>query len=205
MKYYANILNPFSQVLRRKLEEIISLNLAIDIIATSHGVIWRDNPMQIVEKYTQWANDYQENQITVIYDTMWNGTKKIAEKISEGIQLSDSTVDVKMFNLSKSDHNDVITEVFKSKTIVLGSPTVCNGILDKVAGFIHLMKGLKFKKKKAASFGCYGWSGEGTKILNELLANAGFEVIDEGFRNLGNPNEEQQQDAVEYGKKIAKA
>lgn len=205
MKYYANILNPFSQVLRRKLEEIIALNLAIDIIATSHGVIWRDNPMQIVEKYTQWANDYQENQITVIYDTMWNGTKKIAEKISEGIRLSDSTVDVKMFNLSKSDHNDVITEVFKSKTIVLGSPTVCNGILDKVAGFIHLMKGLKFKKKKAASFGCYGWSGEGTKILNELLANAGFEVIDEGFRNLWNPNEEKQQGAVEYGKKIAKA
>jgi anaerobic nitric oxide reductase flavorubredoxin len=36
------------------------------MIATSHGVIWRDNPMQIVEKYAQWADDYQENQVTVI-------------------------------------------------------------------------------------------------------------------------------------------
>lgn len=148
MKYYANILNPFSNVLRKKLEEIISLNLAIDIIATSHGVIWRDNPMQIVEKYSKWSNGYQENQITIIYDTMWNGTKKIAEKISEGIQLSDPTIEVKMFNLAKSDQNDVITEVFKSRMIVLGSPTVCNGILDTVAGFIHLMKGLRFKKKR---------------------------------------------------------
>lgn len=85
LKYYANILQPFSPFLRKKLNEILALNLPIEMIATSHGVIWRDNPYQIVEKYTQWANDYQENQITIIYDTMWNGTKTLAEKIAEGI------------------------------------------------------------------------------------------------------------------------
>lgn len=205
MKYYANILNPFSQMLRKKLEEVISLGLAIDIIATSHGVIWKDNPMQIVEKYSQWANNYQENQITVIYGTMWNGTKTIAEKISEGIELADPDVEVKVFNLTKSDQNDLITEVFKSKAIVLGSPTINNTLLSSVAGFVHLMKELKFKNKKAAAFGCYGWSGESTKVLNELLGNAGFEIIDEGFRNQWNPNEEQQSGAIEYGKKIANA
>ena len=73
------------------------------MIATSHGVIWRDNPYQIVEKYTQWANDYQENQITIIYDTMWNGTKTLAEKIAEGIQLADPEVLVRIHNLAKSD------------------------------------------------------------------------------------------------------
>jgi Uncharacterized flavoproteins len=203
MKYYANILNPFSQILRKKLAEVISLGLTIDIIATSHGVIWKDNPMQIVEKYTQWANDYQENQITVIYGTMWNGTKKIAEKISEGIELADPDVEVKVFNLTKSDQNDLISEVFKSKAIVIGSPTISNSILNSVAGFIHLMKELKFKNKKAAVFGCYGWSGEATKVLNELLGNAGFEIIDEGFRNQWNPDKEQQSGAIEYGKKIA--
>ena len=202
MKYYANILNPFSPILRKKLEEVISLGLAIDIIATSHGVIWRDNPMQIVEKYAQWANDYQENQITIVYDTMWNGTKKIAEKISEGIELADPAVEVKVFNLAKSDQNDLITEVFKSKTVIIGSPTINNSILHSIAGFIHLMKELKFKNKKAAVFGCYGWSGESTKILNQLLGDAGLAIIDEGFRNQWNPDEEQQARAIEYGKKI---
>ncbi|MDD4346750.1 MAG: anaerobic nitric oxide reductase flavorubredoxin [Desulfitobacteriaceae bacterium] len=203
MKYYANILNPFSQILRKKLEEVISLGLAIDIIATSHGVIWKDNPMQIVEKYSQWADNYQENQIIVIYGTMWNGTKIIAEKISEGIELIDPDAEVKVFNLTKSDQNDLITEVFKSKAIVIGSPTINNNLLSSVAGFIHLLKELKFKNKKAAVFGCYGWSGESTKLLNELLGNAGFEIIDEGFRNRWNPNEGQQSEAIEYGKKIA--
>ncbi|HHT63956.1 MAG TPA: anaerobic nitric oxide reductase flavorubredoxin [Clostridia bacterium] len=205
MKYYANILNPFNPILRKKLDEVLSLGLTIDIIATSHGVIWKDKPMQIVDKYAQWAKDYQENQITIIYDTMWNGTKKLAEKIAEGIELADPDVVVKVFNLRKSDENDIITEVFKSKTVVIGSPTMGNSILHAVAGFINLMKALKFKNKKAAAFGCYGWSGESTKVLNELLSNAGFQIIDEGFKNQWNPNEEQQLSAVEYGKKIARA
>lgn len=202
IKYYANILTPFSQILTRKLEEILSFGLPIDIIAPSHGVIWRDNPMQIVAKYSEWAKDYQENQITVIYDTMYNGTKRMAEKISEGIGLLDAGVVVKVFNLAKSDQNDVMTEVFKSKMVIIGSPTVSSSILHSVAGFIHFMKELKFKSKKAAAFGCYGWSGEATKVLNELMANAGFEVIDEGFKSQWNPDEDQQVKLIEYGKSI---
>ncbi len=204
IKYFANILNPFNPILRKKLDEVISLGLTIDIIATSHGVIWRDNPMQIVEKYIEWANDYQENQITIIYDTMWGGTKKLAEKIALGIEQQDPAVVVKVYNLAKTDRNDVITEVFKSKTVVIGSPTVNNTTLHSIAGFVHLMKQMKFKNKKAASFGCYGWSGESTKILNGILESAGFETIDEGLRNQWKPDEQQQSDAIAYGAKIAK-
>ena len=205
MKYYANILTPFSPILRRKLDEILSLNLDIDIIATSHGVIWRDNPMQIVEKYAEWANDYQEDQITVVYDTMWNGTKMLAEKIVEGIGLADPNVTVKSYHLAKSDVNDVITEVFKSKAVVVGSPTINNGILHSVNGFLHMVKQMKFKKKKAAAFGCYGWSGESVKIVGELLQDAGLELINEGFKQLWNPDLDAQEAAVEFGKAIAKA
>ncbi|MCK9558451.1 MAG: anaerobic nitric oxide reductase flavorubredoxin [Synergistota bacterium] len=206
IKYYANIITPFSAILRKKLAEVLSLNLQIDIIATSHGVIWRDNPVQIVEKYLKWAEDYKENQISVIYDTMWNGTRELAERIAEGIGLADKDVTVKLFNLAKNDDNDVITEVFKSKTVVVGSPTVGNSVLHSVAGFMHLMKGLKFKNKKAAAFGCYGWSGEGPKVISDSMKSAGFELIDEeGLRNAWNPTEKAKEDAVNYGMKIAKA
>lgn len=203
IKYYANILTPFSSMLRKKLDEITALNLPIDIIATSHGVIWRENPMQIVEKYAKWANDYQENQITIIYDTMWNGTKALAERIAEGIASADSEVVIKLHNLAKNDDNDMITEVFKSKTVVIGSPTICNSILHSVAGFIHLMKQLRFKGKKAAAFGCYGWSGESVKMINELMSGAGFEILGEGLRNHWNPDSDSQKAAVKFGKMIA--
>ena len=203
IKYYANILTPFSQVLRKKLEEIISMNLQIDVIAPSHGVIWRENPMQIVEKYAQWANDYQENQITIVYDTMWGGTKTLAVNIAEGIGLADPDVVVKLYNLAKSDDNDVITEVFKSKTVVIGSPTINRSILHSTAGFIHLMKELKFKNKKAAGFGCYGWSGESVKLINTLMEDAGFAVLDDGFKNQWNPDTDSKNNALAYGRQIA--
>lgn len=190
MKYYANILNPFSPVLMKKLEEIKGFNLTFDIIAPSHGAIWRDNPMQIVEKYAEWANAYQENQVTIAYDTMWEGTTKIAHRIAEEIHNQSPDTVVKVFNIAKADKNEILTEVFKSKAIAVGSPTVGNSILSSVAGWLEYLKQLKFKNKKAAAFGCYGWSGESVKKLQEELKTAGFDVIEENIRSNWNPTEE---------------
>ncbi|NLG12581.1 MAG: anaerobic nitric oxide reductase flavorubredoxin [Lentisphaerae bacterium] len=205
IKYFANILAPYTPILRKKLDEIIALNLTIDIIATSHGAIWRDDPLQIVKKYVEWANDYQENQITIVYDTMWNGTKELAHRIAEGIRSEAQEVVVKVYNIAKSDINDVLTEAFKSKTVVVGSPTVGNDILHTVAAFMQYTKSKKLKNKKAAAFGCYGWSGESVKILNKQMQDAGFEIIGEGLRNLWNPDENAKKAAIEFGKTIAKA
>ena len=205
IKYYANILTPFSALVRRKLSEVESLGVPIDMIATSHGVIWRDNPLQIVSQYAAWSQDYQENQITIVYDTMWNGTKALAESIAEGIRQADPGVAVKLYNLAKSDETDVVTEVFKSKTVVIGSPTLGGSILHSVAGFIHLLSALRFKNKKAAAFGCYGWSGESTAVLCERMGQAGFSVIDDGFLAQWSPSAEVRKKARAYGKKIAES
>jgi len=190
MKYYANILNPFSSVLQKKLKEIEGLNLDIDIIAPSHGAIWRKDPLQIVRTYAKWADSYKEDQVTVVYDTMWEGTAKIAHAISEEVHRQAPNTVVKVYNISKSDKNDVMTEVFKSKAIAVGSPTVVNSILSSVAGWLEMLTQLKFRGKKAAAFGCYGWSGESVKILQQKLADAGFEVCEENVRSNWNPEDE---------------
>ena len=190
MKYFANILNPFAPFVTKKLEEIAKLNLPIDIIAPSHGVVWRDNPGQIVEKYAVWADAYQENQITVAYDTMWEGTTKLAHAIADEIHKQAPDTVVKVYNIAKADKNEIMTEVFKSKAIVVGSPTCVNDVLTSVAGWLSFLKTLKFKNKKAAAFGCYGWSGESVKILQAKLAEAGFEVVEGNVCSCWNPDEE---------------
>jgi len=204
LKYYANILTPFSPLVVKKIKEVLSFNLPLDIICTSHGVIWRDKPEQIVEKYLEWVNDYQENQITIIYDTMWNGTRVMAEKIAGGIKDADNEVNVKLFNMAKSDKNDVITEIFKSKAILVGSPTINRGILVSVAGILEEIKGLKFKNKKGAAFGCYGWSGESVKIISGILEESGFDVVDGGLKVMWNPDNESITKCAEFGKRIAR-
>ncbi len=203
IKYYANILTPFSMFVDKKIKEVLGLKIPIDIIATSHGVIWRDNPTQIVEKYLTWANDYQENQITILYGTMWNGTKRMAEAITKGIREVDKQVNVKLYNVAKTDKNDLITEIFKSRIILVGSPTIGGGILSGVAEILEMIKGMRFKNKKAASFGCYGWSGESIKVIKEHLEKSGFSVINDGIRALWNPDDESLEKCVEFGREIA--
>ena len=182
MKYFANILNPFAPILTKKLSEIAGFDLPIEIIAPSHGAIWRENPMQIVNLYAEWAAAYQENQVTVAYDTMWEGTAKIAHEIAAEIHRQTPNTVVKVFNVAKADKNEVMTEVFKSKAVAVGSPTVSNSILSSVAGWLEFLKQLKFKNKRAAAFGCYGWSGESVKLLQKSLAEAGFAVVEENIR-----------------------
>jgi flavorubredoxin len=203
IKYYANILTPFSKLVMKKIKEVLEFKLPVDIICTSHGVIWRDNPTQIIEKYLEWANAYQENQITILYDTMWNGTRIMAESIAKGIKNKDSKVNIKLLNTSKSDKNDIITEIFKSKTILVGSPTINRGILTSIAGIMEEIKGLKFIDKKAAAFGCYGWSGESVKRITEDLKEAGFEIINDGLKSLWNPDEDAIKECVVFGREIA--
>ncbi len=203
LKYYANILTPFSKLVTKKIKEVLDFNLPVNMICTSHGVIWRDNPTQIVEKYLKWADDYQENQITILYDTMWNATRKMAEALAEGIKSADSSVVVKLFNTARSDNTDVITEVYKSKAVLIGSSTINKGILSSVAAILEEMRGLSFKNKKAAAFGSYGWSGESVKMISDKLTEAGFEVVDPGTKELWFPGDEGLQQLINYGKQFA--
>ena len=203
IKYYANILTPFSKLVTKKITEVLELKLPINMICPSHGIIWRDNPTQIVETYAKWAGDYQENQITIIYDTMWNGTRRMAEAIAKGIAMADSDVNIKVFNVARSDRNDVITEVFKSKAVLAGCPTVNKGILSALAGILEEIRGLGFKNKKAAAFGTYGWSGESVKMISENLSECGFDLINDGLRELWYPDEEILERCMKYGQEIA--
>ena len=205
LKYYANILTPFSARVVKKIEEIMALNLPVKMIAPSHGIIWRDNPLQIVNKYLEWAKEYKENQITIIYDTMWDGTRRMAEEIARGIKAEDPEVTVKLYNCARSDNNDIVVEVFRSKAILAGSPTVNRNILYNLAGQLDLIKSLQFKGKKAAAFGAYGWSGEGVKIITEILKEAGFEIVMDGIRELWNPDDEALKRCFEFGKNFARA
>lgn len=203
IKYYANILTPFSPLVKKKIDEVLAMKLPLSMICPSHGVMWRREPTQIVEKYLEWASNYKENQITIVYDTMWNATRRIAECIADGIMLHDPTVRLKVFNAAKADKTEIITEIFKSKTVVMGSSTINRGILNALAGILEQIRGLGFKDKNAASFSSYGWSGEANRIIEELLTKSGFTTIPEGPRVMWYPGDEDIEKCKEFGKMIA--
>ncbi len=204
IKYYANILTPFSMLVTNKIKEVLSLELPLNMIATSHGIIWRDNPAQIIEKYLEWADSYQEDQITIVYDSMWGATRRMAEAIAKGIKSEDQKTNIKLFNAANTDKNDIITELFKSKAVLFGCSTVNKGIMHASGGILEMIQGIGFKKKKGAAFGSYGWSGESLDILEEKIKAAKIDLVQEGIKVLWNPDEEAMEECVEFGRDFAK-
>jgi flavorubredoxin len=161
--------------------------------------------MQIVQKYAEWAQEYRENRIAVLYDTMWQGTRSLADALAQGIAEADPRTEVKLYNLAMRDKNDVMTEVFRSKGVLMGSPTINRGILTSVAAALEQIRGLGFRGKTGAAFGCYGWSGESVKMIREGLQEAGFELLDEGMQEKWRPDETALERAREYGRGFARA
>ncbi|KNY27137.1 flavodoxin domain-containing protein [Pseudobacteroides cellulosolvens] len=202
IKYYANILTPMSGLIKKKVEEVRALNLPIDVIAPSHGVLWRDNPVQIIDKYYEWANEYHENSVVIIYDTMYDATKKMAEAIGEG--LSRNNIKYKLFNSAISDGSDLITEIFKAKGVIVGSCTVNNTVLSSIAAMLEEIKAHKYKGKIGAGFGSYGWSGESPKIITKALQDAGVKVVLEPIKVEYQPTEDDIKKAIEFGDNFAK-
>jgi len=203
IKYYANILTPFSPMVTRKINEVLALNLPVDIIAPSHGIIWRKDPLQIVKKYQEWASQKPEKTAVIIYDTMWEATRKMAEAIGEGLRASG--VPYKVFHAGVADRNDVITEVFKAKAVVVGSPTFNQGLLPSIMPVLEDLKGLKFMNKTGAAFGSYGWSGESVALLEEHLKSCKIPVIADGVRAKWQPTEDELTNCRELGQKVARA
>jgi anaerobic nitric oxide reductase flavorubredoxin len=201
IKFYANILTPFSDLVIRKIDEFKKLNIPVDIIAPSHGIIWRKDPLQIVNKYYEWAQGKNDGSAVIIYDTMWKATEKMAQAIAEGLEKE--SVKYKMFNMAVCDRNDVLTEIFKTKGIIIGSPTLNNGLLPTIKPILEDLKGLKFKNKVGAAFGSYGWSGENVKQIEETLEKAKIKILQEGIKFKWQPSKEELEKCVDFGKSFA--
>ena len=203
-KYYANILLLYSQLIKKLIEKLNELNLQIKMICPDHGIIWRRDPLKIIAKYAEWCEQKPEKKAVVIYDTMWQSTEKMAYAIVEG--LTNMGVRSLPMNLKACHRSDVITEVFDAGAVIVGSPTLNNGLFPTVSDFLTYMKGLKPKNKTGASFGSYGWSGESVKIIHRELEEMKFKMInDAGIGVKFVPDENDIKACVEFGEAIGRS
>jgi flavorubredoxin len=204
LKYYANILTPYSEQVLRKIDEVLALNLPVDVIAPSHGVIWRKAPLQIVRKYQEWAGQAGEKRVVVLYDTMWNATRKMAEALGEGV--AESGLPYKLLHLALSDRSDTITEIFRSRGLAIGSPTLNRGVLPTVAPILEDLRGLRFKNKLGAAFGSSGWGpGESVKQIEEAFGKAGIALAAPGVSARWQPRAEDLDKCRQLGRALAAA
>ena len=201
-KYYANILYLYAPLIKKLLATVASMNLDIKMIAPDHGVIWRSHLGKILEAYDKWSRNESGKKALVIYDSMWHSTEEMAIAVEEGLR--QTGLSTRLINLKVHHRSDVMTEVLGAKAIILGSPTLNNGLLPRMAGFLMYMRGLKPANKFGASFGSFGWSGEAVGLMNAALEDMKVEVIEEGIKVKYVPGDEHLEECRNLGRRVGK-
>ncbi len=199
--YFANILMPFGTLITRKVQELTQQNVVCNMIAPSHGVIWRKDPSKIVKAYLDWSAGVAKKKVVIVYDTMWGSTDKMARSIAEGA-ISEG-VEVKLLKLRASDNSEAVTEILEAKAVIVGSPTLNNGIFPTLGSFMTYITGLKPKDKVWSFFGSFGWGGGAVRNMSEMARKAGFQIREPGLEVKYVPDEEDLKKCFELGKQIA--
>jgi len=172
-EYYGTIVLPFGAQVVKLLDAAKELD--IETVCPSHGVIIETYLDDIVAKYRSWATgELDDFEATIIFDTMWGTTAKMAERIKD--EYESKGLSVRMFNLSEEHYSTAMANILESKYIAVGSPTLNNQMLPNVAAFLVYAKGLKPKNRIGRAFGSYGWSGESVKYIQAELESMGFEI-----------------------------
>ena len=200
-KYFANILLLYSPLILKLVDKVKEMGLALDMILPDHGIMWRKDPLKIVQAYVEWSQQKPKRKALVVYDTMWHSTEKMAEAIVRS--LAEEGVDAKPFHLRTRHRSDIMTEVLDAGAVIVGSPTLNNCLFPTVSDFLCYMKGLKPANKIGAAFGSYGWSGEAVKLITKELEEAKFRMVDPGLRVQYVPDAKGLEACRALGKKIA--
>ena len=200
-KYFANILLLYAHLILKLVDKVTEMGLALNMICPDHGIMWRDDPTRIINAYVEWAEQKPKRKAVILYDSMWHSTEKMAETIAEA--LNGDGVHATPMSLRSCHRSDIITQVLDAGAILVGSPTLNNGLFPTVSDFLTYMKGLKPKNKVAAAFGSYGWSGEAVKLINNELEAAKFDLVDPGVKVHYIPDESGIDACRELAKKVA--
>ncbi|ACX72291.1 beta-lactamase domain protein [Methanocaldococcus vulcanius M7] len=198
--YFANILMPYKMLIPDAIKAVKSLD--IDLICPSHGVIWKEYINEIIEKYNNWATNKTKNKAVIVYDTMYNSTKKMAHAIAEG--LMEKGVEVKIYRISETSLSRIMTEILDAKYVLIGSPTVNRNIYPEVGKFLAYMDCIRPLDKIGVAFGSYGWMECATEKIKNIFENLGFKVVeDECLTVRFAPKEEDLKKCCEFGKRLA--
>lgn len=202
LRYYANIVATFSAPVLKAIEKLS--NLPVQVIAPSHGLIWREDPKMVVDLYKKWAqysSSPSEKAVTLLYGSMYGNTEKIMSSVLNGLSKTGIPVDV--FNVTQTHVSYILASLWKNRGVIVGAPTYEGSLFPPMADVLHMANVKHIQSKITAIFGSYGWSGGASKKIKEMVEPLKWEVVDVLDIN-GGPTHEDLQRAEEFGYSFAR-
>jgi flavorubredoxin len=202
LRYYVNILANFSPRVLSSIEKL--KDLPTDIIAPSHGLIWRNNIPLIVDLYKKWAecaNGSKDPGVTLIYGSMYGNTEVVMNAVAEGIAAEGVPLDI--FDVSRNHVSYILPSLWTKRGVMIGAPTYEVSLFPTMAEVLRMAALKRIRNKTAAYFGSYGWSGGALKGVKRIVEPLKWEIVD-SFEFIGSPTKEDIEGAKEFGQTFAR-
>jgi flavorubredoxin len=200
-RYLSTIITSYLKFVQRGIEKVKDLGIEIDVIAPSHGPIYREDPMWIVNKYAEWSSPELEKTCCIVYGSMYGYTHRLAIKLKE--ELLSLGVNVKAHNVSYARTGDVLVDSMRAGVIVLGGPTYDAFPFPKLWTFMNEMEGKRFAQRPIGLFGTFGWGGGGVRKMKKWLEDQKFEILEPVIRVKARPTDEEEAELKKLAKTIA--
>ncbi len=197
--YYATIVTPFGKQVAGVLKQAATLD--IEMIAPSHGVIWRSRVPEIVEAYKDWSVCRPKAKVLVIYDSMWDSTGQMARAIHEGA--SQPGVEVVLTHIRHSNLTKIATEVLDTACVAFGSATLNRGMMPMAGAVLTYLKGLRPVGKSGFAFGSYGWGKGAPEAIVEYFDDMRWQVLRDPLKAQFRPTPEVLDECRQAGRMLA--
>jgi flavorubredoxin len=202
LRYYANIVSSFSTFVTKGINRLSDLD--IKVIAPSHGIIWRENPQEIIDSYSRLANYMNgpaEAEVTVIWSSMYGNTEKLVNNIVQGVRKEGLPVHV--HRVPDEHVGTILASAWRSAGLILGMPTYEYEMFPPMAWVLDMFRRKKVWNKKVLRFGSAGWSGGAQRELTALTEKLKWEFVDP-IEWMGAPGEAELQQALDQSQALAR-
>ncbi|MCD6554743.1 MAG: FprA family A-type flavoprotein [Anaerolineae bacterium] len=201
LRYYVNIVAKFSKPVLKAIGKLA--DVPVEIIAPSHGLIWRKNPRLIVDLYKKWAeyaSGETEAGITLIYGSMYGNTETMMNAVAQGI--SRVGVPLEIFDAARTHVSYILPSLWTKAGVMVGAPTYEGTLFPPMAQVLEMATLKRVLNKKVAMFGSYGWSGGALKHLKKIIEPVRWEMVD-SLEFVGKPTDEDLKKGEEFGASFA--
>lgn len=201
LRYYVNIVANYSPRVLSAIEKLA--DIPVDVIAPSHGLIWREKPSHIVDLYKKWAEcatGETEPGVTLVYGSMYGNTEVVMNAVAQGI--SEAGLPVEIFDSGRTHVSYILPSLWTKRGVIIGAPTYEVSLFPPMADVLNMAVRKRIKNKKAAYFGSYGWSGGALREMQEIIKPLKWDLTDT-FEFIGAPTEKDIRRAEELGARFA--
>ncbi|MDR1764218.1 MAG: FprA family A-type flavoprotein [Dysgonamonadaceae bacterium] len=174
IRYYSNIVGKYGNPVQRALKKV--KDFEISTICTLHGPVWRERIPEMLSLYERLSRYEAEDGVTIAYGSMYGNTEQMAEAIA--LSLSEHGVrNIAMHNTLKSHASYILSDIFRYRGLIIGSPTYSNQIYPDIESLLSKIEIREVKNRYFGCFGSFSWAGAAVKRMGAFAERMNWETV----------------------------